>query len=84
MGGIVTKCGRETKWTMNNPKHAFSGVSECFQWNVMTKYHRKDCPMRKMIGKDQRRAAEVREGRIMWILAGAGYGRHIISSSLKF
>jgi hypothetical protein len=30
-----------------------------------------------MIGEDRRRAEKVREGRIMWILAGAGYGRHI-------
>jgi hypothetical protein len=40
--------------------------------------------MQKMIGKDQRRTAEVGEGRIMWVLVGAGYGRRIISSSLKF
>jgi hypothetical protein len=43
----------------------------------MTKHHRKDHPMWKMIGEDQRSAEKVGEGRIMWILAGAGYGRRI-------
>jgi hypothetical protein len=79
MEGTITGHGIEIKWTVNNPKQASSSVSECFQWNVMTKHRRKDRLMRKMIGKDWRRAAEVGEGRIMWIWVGAGYGRRIIA-----
>jgi hypothetical protein len=56
MEGTVTRRGIEIKWTVNNPKQAFSGASECFQWNVMTKHRRNDHPMQKMIGKDRRRA----------------------------
>src|SRR3981189_1340984 len=87
MEGTVTGRGIEIKWTAGNPKQASSGASECFQRNVMTKRRRKDRPMWKMIGKcrgraeksgeERRRAAEVGEGRIMWVLAGAGYGRRI-------
>jgi hypothetical protein len=79
MEGTITGRGIEIKWTVNNPKQAFSGTSKCFRWNAMTKHRRKDHPMWKMIGEDRRRAEKVGEGRIMWILAGAGYGRHIIT-----
>jgi hypothetical protein len=62
MEGTITGCGREIKWTMYNSKQASSGASECFQQNG----RRKGRPTWKMIGKNQRRVAEVGEGRIMW------------------
>jgi hypothetical protein len=63
MEGTVTGRGIEIKWTADNPKQASSGASECFQRNVMTKHHRKDCPMRKMIGKSRGRAEKSGGGR---------------------